>query len=263
MRMKLGIITSHDEAGVAAVRRYGLDYAEFDVNADDIDYITDRQRVDSILAAMKKYDVAIGAIGRWGRQRICSDGSFNLQGLDKEKRLIDLCVELGCPVYITGCNYVDGLSYYANVTAAIGYFSELLDHAKDSVKICTYNCSWDNYVDKPREWSIIHGHLPKLGIKFDPSHSVNGGRDYLREAGDWSSRFYHVHLKGTLNVDGIHVDDPPAGLDMINWGALISILRKSGYDGVLSFEPHSSTWSGELGEKGLEYSIKFIKEMTF
>ena len=50
---------------------------------------------------------------------------------------------------------------------------------------------------------------------------------------------------------------------MINWGALISILRKSCYDGVLSFEPHSSTWSGELGEKGLRFSIDYFKKLLF
>lgn len=261
--MKLGIITSHDAAGIERVRRCGLDYAEFDVNGDDITYLTDGAAVTSILEAMKKNNVAMGAIGRWGRNRLNADGSVNEKELSQEKELIDLCVTLGCPVYITGMNYVDGMSYYANISAAIAYFQALIDYAAGKVKICTYNCSWNNYVNTPKAWELIHGHISALGIKFDPSHTVNGGRDYLREAADWSSRFYHVHIKGTLNVDGRHVDDPPAGLDMINWGAFLSILRRSKYDGVLSFEPHSETWQGELGEKGLEYSICCIKKLTF
>lgn len=261
--MKLGIITSHDAAGIRAVRRYGLDYAEFDVNGDDITYLTNDAAVASILEAMKECNVSMGAVGRWGRPRINADGTVNEKEAAQERELIDLCVKLGCPVYMTGCNYVGDISYYKNITAAVEYFRSLIDYAAGKVKICTYNCEWSNYIDKPKEWAIVHGELPELGIKFDPSHSINGGRNYLREATDWATRFYHVHIKGTVNVDGIHVDDPPAGLDMINWGAFISILRRYNYDGVLSFEPHSATWQGELGEKGLEYSIRMIKEIAF
>ena len=67
----------------------------------------------------------------------------------------------------------------------------------------------------------------------------------------------------TVNVNGKHVDDPPAGMDGTNWGALISILHKHGYNGMLSIEPHSSTWQGELGEKGLRFSIDYFKKLLF
>lgn len=79
-------------------------------------------------------------------------------------------------MYITGCNYVEGLSYYQNISAAIAYFQSLIDYAAGRVKLCVYNCSWNNYVNKPHEWDIINAHLKSLGIKFDPSHTVNGGR---------------------------------------------------------------------------------------
>ena len=79
-----------------------------------------------------------------------------------------MCAELGCPVYITGCNYVDGLSYYQNVSAAIAYFQSLIDYAAGRVKLCVYNCSWNNYVNKPHEWDIINDHLKALGIKVRP-----------------------------------------------------------------------------------------------
>ena len=70
-------------------------------------------------------------------------------------------------------------------------------------------------------------------------------------------------FKGTLNIDGRHIDDPPAGMDMINWGALLSILRKYNYQGMLSIEPHSATWQGELGEQGLKYTIDYFKKLLF
>lgn len=258
--MKLGMISpSHDAAGIQRIKALGLDYAEFDVNADDISYLNRAE----IRKALSEAGVKLGAVGRWGRDRITADGSICAKEQKDEFDLIDMCAELGCPVYITGCNYVDGLSYYQNVSAAIAYFQSLIDYAAGRVKLCVYNCSWNNYVNKPHEWDIINDHLKALGIKFDPSHTVNGGRDYLSEAALYGANFDHVHLKGTLNIDGRHIDDPPAGMDMINWGALLSILRKYNYQGMLSIEPHSATWQGELGEQGLKYTIDYFKKLLF
>ena len=258
--MKLGMISpSHDAAGIQRIKALGLDYAEFDVNADDISYLNRAE----IRKALSETGVKLGAVGRWGRDRITADGSICAKEQKDEFDLIDMCAELGCPVYITGCNYVDGLSYYQNVSAAIAYFQSLIDYAAGRVKLCVYNCSWNNYVNKPHEWDIINDHLKALGIKFDPSHTVNGGRDYLSEAALYGANFDHVHLKGTLNIDGRHIDDPPAGMDMINWGALLSILRKYNYQGMLSIEPHSATWQGELGEQGLTYTIDYFKKLLF
>ena len=257
--MKLGMISpSHDAAGIQRIKALGLDYAEFDVNADDISYLNRAE----IRKALSETGVKLGAVGRWGRDRITADGSICAKEQKDEFDLIDMCAELGCPVYITGCNYVDGLSYYQNVSAAIAYFQSLIDYAAGRVKLCVYNCSWNNYVNKPHEWDIINDHLKALGIKFDPSHTVNGGRDYLSEAALYGANFDHVHLKGTLNIDR-HIDDPPAGMDMINWGALLSILRKYNYQGMLSIEPHSATWQGELGEQGLKYTIDYFKKLLF
>ena len=258
--MKLGMISpSHDAAGIQRIKALGLDYAEFDVNADDISYLNRAE----IRKALSETGVKLGAVGRWGRDRITADGSICAKEQKDEFDLIDMCAELGCPVYITGCNYVDGLSYYQNGSAAIAYFQSLIDYAAGRVKLCVYNCSWNNYVNKPHEWDIINDHLKALGIKFDPSHTVNGGRDYLSEAALYGANFDHVHLKGTLNIDGRHIDDPPAGMDMINWGALLSILRKYNYQGMLSIEPHSATWQGELGEQGLKYTIDYFKKLLF
>ena len=258
--MKLGMISpSHDAAGIQRIKALGLDYAEFDVNADDISYLNRAE----IRKALSETGVKLGAVGRWGRDRITADGSICAKEQKDEFDLIDMCAELGCPVYITGCNYVDGLSYYQNVSAAIAYFQSLIDYAAGRVKLCVYNCSWNNYVNKPHEWDIINDHLKALGIKFDPSHTVNGGRDYLSEAALYGANFDHVHLKGTLNIDGRHIDDPPAGMDMINWGALLSILRKYNYQGMLPIEPHSATWQGELGEQGLKYTIDYFKKLLF
>lgn len=258
--MKLGIISpSHNAAGIKKIKELGLEYAEFDVNADDISYLN----VSEIKNALDEYKISLGAVGRWGRNRIESDGSFSKKEQKDEFELIDMCEKLGCPVYITGINYVDTLSYYENISAAIGYIQALIAYAAGRVKISTYNCSWNNYIDKPHEWDIVHTHIKELGIKFDPSHTINGGREYMTEAVNYGNKFYHVHLKGTINLNGKHIDDPPAGLDTINWGALLSVLRYHKYEGMLSIEPHSATWQGELGDRGVKFTIDYFKKLLF
>ncbi|HAN21740.1 MAG: hypothetical protein A2Y15_00450 [Clostridiales bacterium GWF2_36_10] len=258
--MNLGIICpQHDAEGIKKIKEMGLSFAEFDINADDISYLN----IEEIKKALVEYKVSLGAVGRWGRNRIEKDGSINKKEQADEFFLIDMCEKTGCPVYITGINYVETLSYYENITSAINYINSLMAYASARVKICVYNCHWNNYIDKPQEWNIVHDHIKELGIKFDPSHTINGGRDYMFESVNYGNKFYHMHLKGTINVNGNRVDDPPAGMDDINWGALLSVLRYHKYEGMLSIEPHSETWQGELGEKGVKFTINYFKKMLF
>lgn len=92
--MKLGMISpTHNAAGIEQIKALGLDYAEFDVNADDISYL-DRAEIRKALADT---GVKLGAVGRWGRDRITSDGSINAKEQKDEFDLIDMCAELGWP----------------------------------------------------------------------------------------------------------------------------------------------------------------------
>ncbi|MFA6729819.1 MAG: sugar phosphate isomerase/epimerase [Eubacteriales bacterium] len=258
--MKLGIITSPDAKGIKNVSALGLKYAEFDINGDEVDRVISD---NSLLESLKEHGVNVSAVGRWGRNRLKDNLKVNEKERTDEYKLIDFCKKISCPVYICGVNYVEGFSYYENISASIAYLKSLIDYAGESVKICTYNCHWNSYIDKKAEWDIVHGHLKELGIKYDPSHAINAGRDYLSEIAAYGGRVYHIHLKGTINIDGRHIDDPPAGLDTVNWPAFLSVFRKHGYDGMLSIEPHSSTWQGELGKKGVEYTIKYFKSLLF
>lgn len=47
----------------------------------------------------------VGAVGRWGSDRISKDG-IRQEELELEYKLIDATAQLGCDVYITGCNMV-------------------------------------------------------------------------------------------------------------------------------------------------------------
>lgn len=173
----------------------------------------------------------------------------------------ELAGEFGCPNYVCGCNYVPAISKFSNYCAAIRFFEQVLENAPASVRVSVYNCRKKNFVNTQEAWSLVLGHLPELGLKFDPSHSRYAGSDYLQELVEWGDRVYHVHLKGSMVVNGQRIDDPPAGLDQTDWSSILNILRAKGYDGGLSIEPHSPVWQGELGERGIAYTVRYFREL--
>lgn len=259
--MYLGIIGYKEKEHFLKAAARGLDALEFDIN--------ENWAVDNYIAAIpeingyvKETGVRIGAVGQWGTTRILPDGSINYEQLEIEKKLISFAQAVGCHVYVTGCNRIDGKTVRENCEFAAAYIGLLIEEAKKhDVKVCIYNCDWNNYLDSDPAWSIIMEMLPDLGIKYDPSHAIEHGRDYIAEIKKWSHKFYHFHIKGTIHLDNGEYDFPPAGLDEVNWRQVMGLLYAAGYDGMLSIEPHSPVWKGELGEKGIDYTVSYIKPM--
>lgn len=259
--MKLGmIVKTYGEEGFAYAKALGLDFIEYCVNgADKGEELLTHE--NDILQWMEKYQVGIGSIGRWKSEILRPDGTVDPQEVEIAKRLLRLCERFNCPNYVCGCNYIDAVSLYTNYSRAIEFFEQVLDAVPQNVRISVYNCRKMNFINTEEAWRIVLGHLPELGIKFDPSHSRYAGSDYLQELNEWGNRVYHVHLKGSMIVNGQRVDDPPAGLDQTDWKSVLNILRAKGYDRNLSIEPHSPVWQGELGEKGLAYTVRYFRDL--
>jgi len=59
------------------------------------------------------------------------------------------------------------------------------------------------------------------------------------------------------------IDAPPAGMDSVNWGAVFATLYNIGYNYLVSIEPHSDVWLGELGERGILYTIDYMRKLVF
>jgi sugar phosphate isomerase/epimerase len=51
-----------------------------------------------------------------------------------------------------------------------------------------------------------------------------------------------------------------AGQGDFHWGRLIGILYKGGYNGVISIEPHSKTWSGAARRPGILVAKKHLEQ---
>jgi sugar phosphate isomerase/epimerase len=258
--MKLGMIAPVSEESFRHARDLGLDFLEFCINGGE-DVAAFLSRIAEIKGWMAKYGVGVGSVGRWKTNFRNGDGEINEEELVAAKGLMEAAAALGSPNYVCGCNYCDAMSKFMNYVKAVEWFEKLLAMCPEGVAVSAYNCWKTNFIDRDEAWSIVLGHLPDLGIKYDPAHSRQGGRDYLKEMADWGHRIRHVHLKGTLLVDGRRLDDPPAGLDNTDWVSMLSILRSHGYDGNLSIEPHSPIWTGELGEKGLRYTVEYMRKL--
>ena len=259
--MKLGIINGWEKGHIEYVHNKGLSAIEFCVN-HNYDAAEFLEKAEQTKHWCDEYGVSVGSIGRWGMTRIDSNGQIIPQALEADKSLITAAGILNCPVYNCGVNPVEGLSFYENCRIAIDYLGQLIAFGKEkNVKIAVYTCNWENFVIEPTAWNVVLSALPELGIKYDISHCLWRGGDYLQEMLDWGDRFYHFHLKGAVYVNGKHYDDAPAGLDMIPWPVVMDILYTKNYDGMLSIEPHSIYWHGNKGQWGVDFTINHFKPM--
>lgn len=258
--MELGIIAPVAEESFVYAHKLGLEFVEFCINGNDRGELLEKYE-DQIHQWIEKYEVKIGSIGRWKSVIQFPDGSIDPNEIEIAGKLLGFAEKFNCPNYICGCNYQDSRSKFLNYSTAISFFEKVLEMVPESVKVSVYNCKKMNFINTREAWSLVHGHLPELGIKFDPSHSRYAGSDYLQELVEWGDRIYHVHLKGSMIVNGQRIDDPPAGLDQTDWMSIINILRAKGYDRTLSIEPHSPVWQGKLGEKGVEYTVRYFRSL--
>lgn len=258
--MKLGIISGFDAGSFDYVKSLGLSFIESCRN-DDGEAQSFIDNAASIKENIARTGIPIASVGRWNSSPN-DGGKYNEQQMNLQYALMDAAIEVGSPVFVCGCNYDNGISLFRNYSFAVDYFGKLIEHAGGRIKVAAYNCDWNNFVCSERQWEVVLGELPQLGIKFDCSHSINRGEDYLRALSNWGDRIYHFHVKGTARVNGRGVDDPPAGMDGTCWGNVFAILYARGYEGGLSIEPHSHTWraGSDLGNKGIGFTIRYISQ---
>ena len=300
--MRLGMIIQPVPEEFDHLKNLGLDFAELDLNpvqffGKPIDEL--RAILPELKAASERTGIPVAAVGRWASHVLNDDGSINEEEWNNVLAVIEMGKELGAKRYLCSVAYVPALSYYKNITAAINVLNKIVAAAKEAgMETSIVNCMMgDNYIRTPEQWKLILDEVPGLTIKYDPSHSFVHGGDkgaYLKEAFEWGNRFGYVHIKGVVQLgdsdepttwkmrdlaeqypdlkelmikdmmEGVHhYDNPPAGIDSINWRAFFGVLYKHGYNGDLSIEPHSRTWMGEKGEWGVKYTIRYIRDLMF
>jgi sugar phosphate isomerase/epimerase len=257
--MKLGMIRGYSEDFFRYTKDHGLDFIEVCTNYDNETeaFIANIEETKKLI---DKYELPILSVGRWNSEPI-KDGKIDAAVKDMLKEQIDKTAYIGCPVFNMGVNRDESVSLFKNYVLAVEYLREMSDYARErGVTVALYNCSWSNFLCETKTWEIVLPELPDVMIKYDCSHAYARGADYLSELYRWADRLAHMHIKGSNIADGRYIDDPPAGIDALDWRRIFSILYARGYDGTLSIEPHSAIWQGELGERGVLFTIDYIRQ---
>ncbi len=260
--MRLGRITSYNDAGFEMAKACNLEFIEVCCNSqkDAEDFIADRKNV---AARIQKYGLDVSSLGRWNHD-VQENGKLNPDKVAVYIALLDAAMEVGAKTFVTGINYDDSVSLFRNYANAVDFFGTLTEHAKgNGIKVAIQNCDWNNFITMPEQWKIVCGENKDLYLKYDPTHAYYKYRDYLAEASDYAHLFAHIHIKGMVRAGARPVDDPPAGMDDLNWGSFMSILYSRGYNGDLSIEPHSAAWTGEREKLGVDFTAKYIRQFMF
>ena len=256
--MKLGIIRPNEAKSFDFAKEKGLDFIELCTNFDNESeaFIASE---NELLANIDRTGIPVLSVGRWNSTPNAG-GKADQDIMNMLKRQIDVTAKIGCPVFNMGVNYCEELSLYKNYEFAISCLREMVEYAGErGVTLAVYNCSWNNFIVSEKHWEVVLGEIPELMLKFDASHSNSRGENYLAVIDTWCNRFAHMHVKGQAILNGKYVDDPPAGVDFFEWPKIFAMLYARGYDKTLSLEPHSGIWQGELGERGIDFSINYIK----
>lgn len=255
--MKISCIIENDFRDLEYYKSLGINDFELCTHEDATDFLNN---LGETRAKIIENELKIVSLGRWGAEKV-KNGEILDNQIAIDMQHIDFAHEIGCNLYCTGINYDNSLSLIENYEQAINYFKKLIEYgSKFEIQIAVVNCDWNNYILGHKQWAILLEALPELKIKYDASHLFYRDKDYLAELEFLKDRVAHVHLKGSVKVDNKRYDDPPAGLDQIDWNSILTILYVNQYNGYLSIEPHAEKISREITKLGVGYTLKYFSE---
>lgn len=257
--IKIGFIATNDDEGdIKWAQDNGLPHVEYNYHVDFDDTFPNRVQLGIWL---RQHLVHPSAVGCWGQEFISKDSGAKEAAVRRLRSTIDFAADIHCPIVMTGGGEREGDDLQSKLKDVIEVYKPMVDYAGEkNVKLCFYNCHWVNCVVGPEAWDVVLPALPGMGIKFDPSHPYHVGQDPYQHLVNYVEHVIHFHAKEVLKVGDTVVDEPMAGQGDFHWGRLIGILYKGGYNGVISIEPHSKSWSGQSRRPGILVAKKHLEQ---
>jgi len=231
--MRIGFRSAAASGGdLEIAQRVGIPVIELDYTPEV------RPQYQEIERRLKDYGIGICAL--------ITAEQFDLDGF---KRALDWTARLGANAFVSHPHYLkpwdkDGIRQFADVFGPAAEYAQKLRVAL-AVQSCTL---------RPESWDVMFSAVPALGLKYDPSFTLEAGESYRAEIVRYGPRIVHVHVKDEMLI-GRETDFShgimryqycPAGMGDINWGSVIALLVEAGYRGDLSVETHSQFWSDNL-----------------
>jgi len=237
---------THGDLQIA--KRLGMDVVEL-VWIDDPG---SKGRKDDMLNNLKEYGISVNAVT-----------SATGPDADILKADIDFVAEAGAKFYVP---YAPLLAYDSpkeKINNFLNVWNEVSRYAQDNgVMLCVQSCG-----QTPESWDMIFSRIDGIGLKYDPSFSLQGGRSYASEIVKYGKLIKHVHIKDEVifgqTTDFAQGLKPhryvPAGMGDIKWGTVIALLYEEGYTGDFAVETHSAYWGANM-EKDLILSKRHLEQ---
>lgn len=252
--MQLGFLTDGNVADVTFAAAEGFDCLELALFGDTR-LFEDHAAFRSALA---DNGIALAAVSLFGQNYF--DTEKGAACLDRLRRVLDLTASLGAPIVVFGTGTPPGRSHREKgVNGAIHLSSILTDAFDRNLTPAFYNCHWENWIDRPEVWEVTMPMREGVGIKFDPSHPIQAGRDWKVELVAAGPRLVHTHAKDVLSVGGKFLSDPNPGFGDIRWEEFFGILYHLEYDGAVCIEPHSPLYTGPRRYEFLRLSGRYLR----
>ena len=158
--MKLGIIMPPEAASLERAKDLGLEFVEFDCNPEDFFGLPVKElaaRQEAIKEASQRTGVEVGAVGRWASRILDKNGDVIPQEWENVLAVMDFGQYLGAKHYLCSVAYVEELSYYKNITAAIKVLNQMVAAAAERGMQCSIvNCMMGgNYIRTPEQWKAL------------------------------------------------------------------------------------------------------------
>lgn len=206
------------------------------------------------------------------------------------KKCIDAAQMLGVPAVGTFVGRNMDKSIKDNFDEFEKVFKELAGYAeKKGIRLMIENCPMEGWQVpglpgtisfSPELWREMFRRVPNknFGLNYDPSHMLLMLMDYLKPIEEFKDRIFHVHAKdskvyedklaeyGVFNkqLDGeghgywmFHMP----GNGQVDFEAMITELKKAGYDDVLSIEHEDPEYEGSEAKvkEGLLIGKRFLE----
>lgn len=254
--MQLGFLTDGRVEDVAFAARERFDCVELALFGDTPLFDDCR----AFARALADHGIALAAVSLFGQNYFHAAEAERQKLGERLRRVTDLALALGAPLLIAGTGTPPGSGEEAQCLAAVEHLRPAIQAAQArGLKVAFYNCHWENVIDRPAAWERALRELPGVGIKFDPSHPIQGGRDWKAELLAAGPHLMHAHAKDVLQVGGKFVADPNPGLGDIRWEEFFGILYHVGFDGAVCIEPHSALYTGPRRYDFLKLSGQYLR----
>ncbi|MBI4531690.1 MAG: sugar phosphate isomerase/epimerase [Candidatus Latescibacteria bacterium] len=255
--MKLGFLTGGTVEDVRFAARHGFDCLELALFGPTPLFEDHREFKN----AMSSEGVELAAVSLFGKNYRDPDEKQRRAHMDLWEKAADLAAALQTGIFVTGAGRAPTVPDEEQWDAVVEELGPRIEGVqRRGLQFGFYNCHWENVVTHPAAWEYLLPKLPGVGVKFDPSHPIYDGRDWMPDLIAAGPHVIHTHAKDVLWVGNKRVPDPNPGLGQIAWGPFFGILYDAGYGGAVCIEPHSSIYGGENRYRFLVLSGRYLRQ---